>query len=50
MQNSAIRESLISIFQECFASIEKIFALAETLSARLLFYEVLRFSWYLIIS
>ena len=43
-------ESLISVVQEFFASIDKIFILAGGLSARLSFYEVLRFSCYLLIS
>ena len=44
MRNSALRKSLISVFQEFFASINKIFILVERLGTRLLFYEVLRIS------
>ena len=40
----ALRESSISIFQESFASIGKIFILVGRLNSRLWFYEVLRFS------
>ena len=36
-------KSLISVFQEFSASINKIFILAVTMSTRLLFYEVFKF-------
>ena len=38
------RKSLISVFQEFFASINKVFILAGRLGTRLLFYEVLGLS------
>ena len=43
-------KSLISVFREFFASINKIFILAGRLGTRLLFCEVLRLFWYLLIS
>ena len=49
MWNSALRESLLSVFQEFFASINKIFILVGGLGARLSFYRVLRFSWYFLL-
>ena len=39
MRNSATQKSLISIFQEFFASIEKIWIVEGTLDTRLLFNE-----------
>ena len=42
-------KSLISIFQEFFASIDKMFNLGGRLGTRLSFYEVFRFSWYFLI-
>ena len=44
MQSGAVRKSLISVFQEFFASINKNFVLARALGATLLFYEVWRLS------
>ena len=38
-------KSLISVFQEIFASFNKIFILAGIMGTRLLFYEVLRLSY-----
>ena len=43
------RQSLISVLQEFFASIN-IFILAGGLGTRLIFYEVLKLSWYSLIS
>ena len=42
-------KSLISVFEEFFASISKIFILSERLDTRLSFYKVLRFSWYILL-
>ena len=42
-------KSSISIFQEIFASTDKIFILGVEVSARQLFYEVLSFAWYFLI-
>ena len=44
--NSALRENLISVFQEFLASIDKLFILAGWLGTRLSFHEVLSFSWH----
>ena len=44
MQNSTLRESLLSVFQVFFASINEIFILAEGLNTILSFYEVFRLS------
>ena len=44
MQNSALRKSLISVFQKFFATINKIFILAGRLGTKLLFCEFLRLS------
>ena len=46
MRNSTLRKSLISVFQEFFPSINKMFTLNGRLGTRLLLYQVLRFSWY----
>ena len=43
-------KNLISVFQEFFASINKILILAGRLSTRLLFYEVFRVLWYFLIQ
>ena len=40
MSNSALREILITVFQEIFASMNKIFILAERQGSRVSFYEV----------
>ena len=48
--NSTLRENLISIFQQLFTSNNKIFILGERIATRLWFYEVLRFSWWFLIS
>ena len=42
--------SLITAFEETFASVNEMLSLAGILGARLLFYEFLRFSWYFLIS
>ena len=42
-------KSSISIFQQFFASISKIFILGVGLGTKLYFNEVLRFSWYFLI-
>ena len=39
MQNSALRENLISVFQDFFASINKTFILVGRMSTRLSSYE-----------
>ena len=44
------RKSLISVFQKLFASLKKNFILAGRLKTRLLFYKVLRLSWYFLIK
>ena len=44
------RKSLISVLQIFFTSIDKISILEGSLGARLSFYEVLKFSWYFLIS
>ena len=46
MWNSALRGSSISIFQDFFTSIDKMFFLEGRLCTRLSFSEVLKFSWY----
>ena len=46
LPNSALQEK----FNFCFASINNIFILAGGLGTRLLFYEVLKLSWYFLIS
>ena len=43
-------KSLISVFQQFFTIIGKIFILAGRLGTRLPFYEVYTLSWYLLIS
>ena len=42
-------KSLISVFQEFFASIDKMFILDGGLGTGLLLYGVLRLSWYFLI-
>ena len=44
------QKPLIFIFQQFFASIIKIYLLGESLSIRLWFYDVGRFSWSFLIS
>ena len=48
--NSALRENLISIFQQLFTNNNKTFVLGERIATRLWFYEVLRFFWWFLIS
>ena len=43
-------KSLISVFQEIFGSINKVFVLAGRSAARLSFYGVLGLFWYFLIS
>ena len=43
-------KSSISVFQENFTSTEKMFISRGGLSTRQQFYEVLRFSWYFLVS
>ena len=50
MWDSALREGLLSVFQEIFASVNKIFILAGGLAAGLLFYGIFRVSWYCLVS
>ena len=49
MRNIALRETFNFCFSRAFASINKNSILAEKLSSRLLFYEVLRFFLYFLI-
>ena len=50
MRNKTLQETFNFPFSRDFACINKIFILAATLSSRLLLSEVLRLSWYYLIS